>query len=366
MRVLKDWFWKYQVFFNKKIYSNVVEFSKHLESREKDIFLNELDFFMSFYTFQTLLDAIDKNAGNKEDIFLIIQKAKDNISKIVYVDNLLFEEHLKDINRYENYKHELISILNFAHKESKLNINIKEYLDIIVNDTELFFEFIKNQKTHPINYTQTFIDKSEIKPEFAKNYDKINSSENINQFFGKNKVGKFKFIVKDEDGYGEFWDSDIYDDYKENTLILKSNDGNLTYDDFVYTIIHEVYPGHGHFFNETKHKNIYYDSGALFLIEGYATVCELLINKRPNYVNHLKHKYLTIVNAVVSSNLDALKNDYIEHYKYIKKYPVYYESYYFGAFYLMYLLDSKQITNLKELFDKLKGNNIGNFMKIYF
>lgn len=365
--ILKDWFWKYQIFFNKEIYDKVIDFSTKLLDEEKDIFLEEVSFFKGFYTFQMLLDAIEDCKEIDKNINIIIDIAKQNIDKIINIDDILYLEYKNRINIFsDKYKNELYNILQYSHEKSKLFIDVRQYLSILLNNVEDFYGFINSQTRKPYNRENVFVCEKNIKSLFEDIYKTLNSNKSIKRLFGDNNIGAFDLIIKEENGYGEFWDSDIYDDYDKNTLILKSNSGNLTYNDLVYTIVHEVYPGHAHFFKETKSNNICYDTGALFLIEGFATVCELLIDENPNYVNNLKSKYLTIIKAVLDKDLQNLKDKYLDYYKEMKKYPMYYESYYLGAYYILYLLETKRIKNIKDYLSLLKNKNIGNFFKIYF
>ena len=112
----------------------------------------------------------------------------------------------------------------------------------------------------------------------------------MNTKFGCSAIQDFGTQIIDGNGYGEWWDREISDTGRDE-LVLYTNDNQVKCDDYKYTIIHETYPGHGHFYNYVRVQNDCMDHGAMSLVEGWATYCEW--NTYPSKcVNVIKHNAL--------------------------------------------------------------------------
>ncbi|MDY4787870.1 MAG: hypothetical protein SO253_00965 [Bacilli bacterium] len=204
-------------------------------------------------------------------------------------------------------------------------------------------------KIKPISYT-------ELKNDIQALYD----NEDIKVNFGATNNLQFKIkLVSDKKYFGAFWDKELYDEYEKNTLVICANQIK-TIDEYWYTLIHEVYPGHGYFFEMVKQNNTAFDTGANMLIEGYATYCEIS-SIESNYAVYLRQHYKMIISKLLNNKISTLSNAQ----KYLFNQQIgYLESYYFGAFLIEYLIDKHFKSPLK-LLQFLSKNTKGEMFKLW-
>lgn len=362
---IKVWDWKYKVFFDKNLYNELINYSLNLTNDEKEIFLNQLSFYKSFYTINILIDMIKETPANTNEYITI---AKNNLSycnktKIILKDKIC--DRINGLNIGKNEKDDLRLILRYS-LNSNLNVNYYDYLKISFNESDLNniinlikVSYYKTKKFDLDNKYLNSSDKNIILSFYEKSIKDIHNSKSLTDRFGIPSNDCYDILVENKSGHGEWWDKDLYDKYKNDTLIICQNSSNTT-DDYFYTFIHEIYPGHRHFFKSVKNTNTCIDTGALLLIEGFATYTE--INSiHSNYSNNLRHNYSNFILKILENKLDELSLDNI----YISnQYVGYRESYYFGAFAIEYFINQKYIKELDFLND-LKKRNKGDFFKLW-
>ncbi|MCV2231503.1 hypothetical protein N7548_01500 [Acholeplasma manati] len=363
MIINKKWMWRYQIYFNDIVLNEVIEFIHHYNPLEKNIMTEVLKYYQGFYTFQLLIDALSEQSESSHSS--IIQKAMDHIDEVISVPIALYDYYLKSISGWKMYEKELTFILDFAVNKSK-NINhMYRLYDIIfgqyLSPLSDYIHVVSN--TTPPNHTKETLVTHDVKETFRQLIQEISTNQKLIEKFGPMSNRNFNIIVNEDHGFGEWWDKDLYDDYNENTLILYKNDDAMNYDDFLYTILHEVYPGHGYFFDRIK-KNDHnvIDSGSMFLIEGYATFVEMATSIS-DYANFLRVKYANISKQMLDGTYEETAKG--ESLIYYTQYIGYMESYYLGAFMIEYLLDKNKYKNIVDFLDHISQGHIGDFYRLW-
>ncbi|HAJ77778.1 MAG TPA: hypothetical protein DCO89_01755 [Clostridiales bacterium] len=345
--ILRHWFWPWQIYFDEDIKSDVINFTKQLTIREQKKYEFMIDFFSDFFTFQMLIDYITEHPDKKE---AAIQKAKKDITKVTNIPNSMRNDFVDIISKQpKEIQNDLLFILDSAIK-SKNSVNYKKYYKKIFG-AKLFDEIVKNVNNYTFKSSLKFDSaKKENVQTIHKNFiDYINLEKFRNKWQGI--IPNYSTKLKNGMGYGEYWDEYFFDEYKNNTLVLFNND-YVTDNDILYTLFHEVYPGHGNFFEIIKQNKNNIDLGASLLIEGWATFCELSIGLNREYELYYENKYYNFLKCAFNNSYDNL-DDY-EIYKMVN-YPLFKENYYMGAFALKLLLKDK---NCEWLYKKFKNNNI--------
>ena len=354
--------WRYQIFFDEKLKDEITYFITNYRQSEKKIMTDLMDYYLSFYSFQLLIDALTEQDPTEHNT--IIAKAKKHINQILNVPPSLYDYYVEKIKIFSSYEVDLLSILNEAVKQPHKEINQKLYQIIFGNYLPNLKTYIEAIASQPIPaHTKKALEITDVSKTFENLIELVSTNKDLIQKFGPMSNKNYDIIVKDDHGFGEWWDKDLYDDYSENTLILYKNAEAMNYDDFLYTILHEVYPGHGYFFDRIKlNKENVIDSGAMFLIEGYATFVELTANLN-DYSNHLRQRYAHIAAQMLSSTYlnQSTPNSLIYYTQYIG----YLESYYLGAFMIEYLLHEKNYNSIDDFISHITKSQIGDFYTLW-
>lgn len=366
MKVFKEWQWKYKIYFNQSIKEELIIFANQFKEEEKEILNEIISFYEGFYTFQILLDALDNKEENQQKE--IVKKALDNIGHVLRLPDSLKEYYANEAKKYTAFKKELNFILKKALEKEDQKLKSIELLKIVFGKhyNPLYNHILNVSIDENISYEKKPIKNENITAHYYECLDVVKNVPFVLNEFGKMSNNEYDVIVKNEDGFGEWWDKDIYEDYKNDTLVLFKNSKSLNEDDFLYTIIHEAYPGHGYFFKQAKlgKKDKLFDSGAMFLIEGYATFVEFFINIS-DYSKFLKQQYSKIALSILDYDFKTTTVEDIELERNLTQYVGYKESYYWGAFMIDYFIKSKKYKNIKEFLDFLKENNISDLFKLW-
>ena len=352
-----DWEWKYKIFFNQNIKKHLLFFAGSLEKEEQKIMKEIINFYSSFFTIGILLKNIKENIKKEE---LLISLAEKNVSLLARSEPHDKETLLKEINELDSKnKKRLINLLNKSIN-SKLSVNFNDYLKIVLGDNgfkkfSTFLSLLDEKKL--IEKDNSLIRCFSTKESYRKFLFDIQNRLELNKLFGVGKIKNFCIKFLSGSGYGEWWDSDLYDKYKKDTLVIFKNK-NVSPEDLFYTLLHEVYPGHAHFFDMTKHKNSF-DTGAFLLIEGYSTYVEchsINSNYSFSYYNYyLKLAKNIILNCQFDNNLSY----------WFTQFPGYYESYYVGCFLIKFLIENYFNNIPHEFLCFLNNVSKGDFFKLW-
>lgn len=95
-------------------------------------------------------------------------------------------------------------------------------------------------------------------------------------------------VVDGETGYAEYWPTELAPEQQHDKLILYRSDALMDQDTLQSTLFHEIYPGHGMFYDVIKkNRPPFFDHGAITLIEGWATWCEWTYHES-GYARHAR------------------------------------------------------------------------------
>lgn len=311
------WDWPYRVFFD----------STAIPKTDNKRYLNVIAFYTSFYTLDNLL------LNCTEDT---IQKALDNVDKLVHLPNVLNEIYLAKFSntKFSDIGRKLVKKAN----ESTLNVrdSYTDCLNVIFNGSIPTFDL--NLPTPNFSIPQKRIEGplNNIALEYI--HDLIHNPQLIDTY-GPMPQGEFDIIVGKGTGFAEWWAKELCNSDKE-VLVLYDNSNTRKELDFFYTLIHEVYPGHGLFYRTVK----VLDHGATSHIEGWATYAEW--NALPSdYTVKQKYTACRLLQTVFNNQGDAMIeklmslrkslrydiNDQLRTVDYVTQKIGFLESYYLGA-----------------------------------
>ena len=376
---MNQWDWKYRVFFDNSIRNQAVEWMSHLSKAEQDVYHETLNFYSSFYSFGILFDLICESPKQSSDL---IDKAIENIAKVIHTPNAIvpfYKRKIKELEISKEEKNKLIKIFEISCSAKDIN---KEYWMYISNLFGTGFNTIKECFSNN-SFDKTIwriprqkIIKSQTSHMFGTMFSDLLKDEKLIKTYGSSSIKDFSKTIVEGNGYGEWWDRDISESDKDE-LVLYTNENQVKRDDYWYTIIHETYPGHGHFYNYVRNNNTQMDHGAMILIEGWATYCEW--NTYPSkYVDAIKHNALLFLYESFNCNSDEhAKIIYDRKRKqgktitqfsgniiYSTQYIGYLESYYLGALWLEYVINNGKYTPASFL-EMLSNNNKGEFFRLW-
>ena len=354
-KILKNWFWPWQIFFNKQLKKQVNDFAQNLQSNEYLIYKYLIRFHCSFFTLQMLIDYLIEFESEQK---YAINFALKNINKITNIPIELKQEFVNKINKLNTkFKNELLNILEYATKTNK-KLNYKNYFIKLLgknNFDHIFNDFYICKQIPQANYNLSPLTNIDL---LHQQYLKIINDNNFKHQW-QGVIPNYKIKTKIGEGFGEYWDNYFFYNYKCNTLILFKNKTNSQLDN-LYTLFHEVYPGHGNFYSILKNNNNYIDLGSTIIIEGFATFCELSVNFDKKYEEYYFNKYCYFLNCVFNHNINSL-----DHYEKMNaiNYPFFKESYYVGALLFLKKLKTKQ--EIAKFYKQIISNNLTNALALF-
>lgn len=294
MRTLDIWDWKYRIFLSESVLKKVNCFVNVLQPEEKNIYKTIIDFYYSFYSFDVLLDIIIEE---KSEINQIINLAKNNIDKAIKAPSILEEYYTEKINiackDNEYVKEQLKNILALIIDDDRFCIEIDEVQKVIFGKWYSAIEKSVLQRGNILdkNKDNNFIEIKDVKLYTNKLIANIKNNYAVLLNFGEYLISEYDINIIKNVGFAEWWDRDLINEEKD-VLVLYDNKDALNSNDFEYTIYHEIYPGHGQFYNfarANKSTIPNFDHGAMSLIEGWATFCEWNI-KDSQYSRDLRNR----------------------------------------------------------------------------
>ncbi|MBZ4663585.1 MAG: hypothetical protein JG776_1300 [Caloramator sp.] len=383
MKVLNIWDWKYKLLLSESTFERVKFFINDLEIEEQKIYKSIMDYYNSFYSFDVFLNLIlESNEESKR----LIQTASKKIDKALRVPEILRGYYMEKINTSfiedEGIKKYLNDMLIEIIDDQKSCVNTSEIQYLI------FGKYYKEIKKVLLEST-VISEKSKqiIKVDDMKNYaeqliDNIKNNDEIISKFGICIIKDYNINVIKGNGFAEWWDKDLTGEEKD-LLVLYDNKDVLNKDDFEYTIYHEIYPGHGQFYNFVRiNSNIIprFDHGAMSLIEGWATYCEWNVTNTL-YSNSLRERGKEFLRISLIENKNCKdKINYIYENKikrgytieqainsvlYFSQYPGFIESYYLGALCLEEMIRNKVFNKPVDFLEYLKGKTWGELFALW-
>ena len=109
-KILKDWFWPWQIFFDKEVKQRVLDFASNLKSNEKNFYEQLIKFYSQYYTLQML---IDYTTDNPKNALHAINYAFENTDKILNIPEQMKGDFIVIIKLvlYMNNQHSNLDIL---------------------------------------------------------------------------------------------------------------------------------------------------------------------------------------------------------------------------------------------------------------
>lgn len=362
---INTWDWRYKVYFSNKIENEVEEYYCRLNKKLQGVYEGLLEFYKSFYTFGILLDSI--KICDKNNIETIIDYAVKNKRDITYTPEILYKKYLSEINKLiidNNYKEVLKDLLSESLNGKIIYDNYKSILPLIFDNIyEDVKRIILSEGEMIINFdhgSSIDDDPNQVLFQFNEIFKFLKKNNSLISKFGKLCISEFDKEVKVGTGYAEWWDESLTGE--KNKLILFSNHDSLYFSDLKYTIIHEVYPGHGHFYSSIKNsKNSRLDHGFLEIIEGWATYAEWN-SIESTYIQSIRKNALNLIkNSIQEDFKNYLKITYNNNKKKclseenninsiinLSQYIGFTESYYWGAVMFEYLFDRSKSLDCKD------------------
>lgn len=367
---LKSWDWRYHIFFNEKLLDEVKEFTEELQADEKNIYLEMIKFYTSFYSIQILLDDI---AEQSEQIEIIISKAIEFIDKVIYLPATLveyYEKKISELSVSSEQKEKLNQILAHAKNAKSVYNKYLELCEVMYGSS-----FGKMKDIAVREGAQIVVPRGEsvactMRDIFEDLYAKNIEDCILTERFGASVLKDFKVEVMPGQGFAEWWDAEIATEEKD-TLILYQNKDSQYYNDLKYTIYHETYPGHGQFYQTFSERNKrLFDHGAISLIEGWATYVEWH-SESSEYIDAIRKNALRFL-AVLNSNPFELVDEILIQNKLKQGYSMdaalqsvinatqligFVECYYYGALWFENYFAEKQLLP-KDFLNLLKKRNV--------
>lgn len=290
--------------------------------------------FESFASLETLLRLVINNQITPKELEELIKK------KGLYNLTPAYKEKItRKLSKVDNQSAKTLETILTDENFNRGSFNRNEYFELIFDK-----EFIISVKATEENLTPL------LKPE--KKFKEEESEKVINDLVQsyKNKVAQhgfdFKVEIDHAPGFAEYW-PDVLTESNENSLIIHQNSDNQCLYNLELTFAHEIFPGHGYFYDLRQKQNpSFIDEGSYFLIEGWATLAEWMETQNPradynkktgigNLKKMLATDYAQTEHLMVYYKGKGVSDEYLavleETYLQL---PGFLESYYLGALWL--------------------------------
>ena len=366
------WDWKYRIFFDEKIQSQVNNFIDCLQGDEQIIYNKIKNYFLSFYSLSILIDAIKSNPQKAQEFIVYALMKKDNLIKTPKILCQSIADDIKKLDISEDSKSSISNLLEYS-VDCGLEINYIDICKTIFGDwfSLMIEEVMKITELQKLDHGEK-LSVQDVSQLYQTFYKQLLESALLNNKFGSCTIGSYETRIENGVGFAEWWDRELLQS-KEDLLVLYTNVDSLNSNDLFYTIIHEMYPGHGHFYNAITHSGHLVDHGAMSIIEGWATYVEwnsiesdYAKKCRNNALYFLKENAINNVNERAERTYQRkIKQGYGESEalrttQYATQYLGFLESYYYGALWIELFIKKKNV--LPRMFISFLSNkNVGDF-----
>lgn len=273
MKILETNDWKYRIAFDNITYKNVKRYSLMLNSYEREIMDEQINFFRKHFSIGQVMEHF-KKLKTKTDREIFIKAVLKRQDGIYYLPIQLKSYMIKKIRtEFKDYSQFFEILLNKALNQSKCNITRILYKNILKDYFCPSLRLInKYRKQQEIPIMQKIL-KPEAYLNTARNLiHDLQFDYKLSQVFGRSSIRKSVPIsIVDDYGYGEWISKNV--SYNNNRFFIYSNHNKLTDVALKHMVYFNVYPGYGYFYNSVASdvtKNICFDNGATLLINGWA------------------------------------------------------------------------------------------------
>lgn len=357
---LKYWDWRYRVFFDAELRDEVRAFIEKLEPQERSLYNELLNFHTRYYSPLQLSNALyDERLDNAT----VLSLANNNVTGLLYTPDFLKIELHPDA---EEYKHMARHGVDAMYQYRRLIAKMFEHWLPAIKETT-FNGAVEKDVAHgvPVGMFNPAEIDTLCQTQAA---DKWTTS-----MFGESKVPEEYIIdLTNDEGFGEWWDKGLTSEALDR-LVLHHNRESAYSEDVKHTLLHEVYPGHGHFYAAVKNPDKFFDHGALELVEGWATFAEWNAKMslygssvRSNSLCFLRDFFDArmqdrVVEACLRGERIGASGEFVNKLLCdMTQYIGYREAYYLGAVFFEICGDSP-----KTVLETLHGRNCGSFFSTW-
>jgi len=384
---IMTWDWRYKIGLQPSLKQTIRDKINILPKKQKELYQDLIFYFNQYISLHSILEKLHSPTEKQWDqlnfptisltkgkllwIPPLIQEPIERLMNEIIVVNPQFEDILRELfdhgvhaGKVPDYKQQFSII--FGHYFPKV------------------IDHANNLAPFSYQTPKQMIDEQDILPFAEKTLDEIIHNETINQAYGTFNIENYETTIKKNiGGFAEFWPREINDNNTDE-LVLIINENSLNYADLELTLYHEVYPGHGHFYEWARNKRSFpfFDHGANALIEGWATYVEwhTVNNEYARYLRANAKRNLELLKAntskqSVNEKLETLYNDSRRSNTenqakysliYFSQYPGFLESYYLGAYWLDYKITAGDFSAPKDFLQHLVDQGAwGDFFKLW-
>ncbi len=268
---ISEWDWRYRVGYDPSLRKTIrLSIERCPVAAQRAILTKTYDWARQFVSMDRLIEAVATGEVGLTEI------AEVSAVKLLHVPGVIEERLAQKIDALaEPYlRNSLMSLLNAAR--------VTPYRDCYHPLFEItvgagFAELLRSAVTTPHipKPTDTQIFTTSLLDEVSSFEEWIKNDERIRAWLTRFPMPEHVTVVRDgNDNYAEYWPSELSED-GQNTLILYRNPESMKRNVLRGTLLHELYPGHGLFYDIQNRSNPgYVDHGSTLLLEGWATWCE--------------------------------------------------------------------------------------------
>ncbi|MBB6451625.1 hypothetical protein HNQ94_000046 [Salirhabdus euzebyi] len=383
MSAINLWNWRYEISLYPEMKRQVENEVYKLQPEYKNLYINLINYYYSFISFDIILNALEPSTTKNFnelgfDELSILRK------KIKYIPTLIRKNQKRRMEYVCEINPQFSEILNDLFKQGcrqtknldysyPFKIMFGKYFNEILSYTQQLEKLQKNEKQEKIH-------SSKLMEFINSTIKKATNDLNLHKRFGEYSNLEYKIEITERNGgYAEWWARELSDEDKDKLVIIK-NQNTLNKDDLELTLYHEVYPGHGHFYDAARRqrKHPFFDHGALCLIEGWATYCEWnTVNS--DYASYLRSNagaYFKLLDRGkdIDELLYELFKKQLKHntekqalyaITYFSEYPGFNESYFMGAYWLDYKINIGDFSNPVDFLEFLSVKPWGDFFALW-
>ena len=379
MRLLSYANWKQKLPFDNIVYKDTKRHSLRLNTYERELMDIQIDFYREHFSILQAMNhfKILKTPQEKETFIKAVLKRQD---KILYLPHCLashFKQKIK--TEFAEFRAFFEILLNKAINQPKTNPivpMIKKLLGAYYRP--VMKQVNKYRKMEPIKVRQKTLSPASYENLARIHIHNLQNDLVLSTIYGRSSIRKSVPIsVVDDYGYGEWVSKNV--SYNTNRLFLYSNHNKLTDVQLEHMIYFNVYPGYGYFYNTVvdSTKNLSFDNGATFLINGWAMYA-MCHSKNSAYSSALLTEGSTIIHNLLNKNLEKgyedtyiyllgkyTKSKVIDYMIDYTQYPGHYMSYVLGAFATEEVINKGFANNPVDYLNTLATINCGDFFAIY-
>ena len=379
MKLLPYADWKQKLPFDNHVYKEVKRHSLRLNSFERNIMDVQINFYREHFSLLQMMKhfKILNTKQEKETFIKAILKRQENILFLPHCLVSHFKKKIKD--EFAEYKAFFDLMLEKACNQSSKNPIIPMIKTILGQ----YYKPVIKQINKYRKMEDFDVIKKPLSPASYENRarDYIHSLQNdlvLASIYGRSSIRKTVPIsIVNDYGYGEWLSKNV--SFNTNKLFIYSNNNKLTDVELEHMILFNVYPGYGYFYNTVvdEKKNLSFDNGATFLINGWAMYA-MTFSYNSAHSTSLLIEGSNIIHNLLNKNLEK---GYEDTYIYLlgkypkakainymldySQYPGHYMSYVMGAFATKAVIDSGFAKNPVDYLNTLSTINCGDYFALY-